>query len=132
MFITKTKQNKMKRTKNNKNKSQCSSWWFVWWTTLKVKKKNIYLSTNINIIEQNGKTLTSTGGTLCNKQQAPRPAPPISCNVRIFIKFFLNSTIILSNIRTECKTHVSSSVSTGWIWPSLSCSLKTSIIKYTF
>jgi hypothetical protein len=37
--------------------------------------------------------------------------------------------LMCSHWRTAKKTYVSSSVSTGWIWPSLSCSLRTSIMK---
>ncbi len=56
---------------------------------------------------QNDQTLTSPGGTVRNKQQAPRPAPPISCNVRIFIKLLLkrNQNVIkFLNYRKEERT----------------------------
>jgi len=51
-------------------------------------KKKCISNAEYDITERK-KLLTGTGGAVRNKQHVPRPAPPISCNVRIFIKFFL-------------------------------------------
>lgn len=49
----------------------------------------IEISVAVCVTLQNDKILTGTGGAVRNKQQAPRPAPPISCNVRILIRRLL-------------------------------------------
>lgn len=68
-------------------------------------------------------------GCVGSKQQAPRPAPPINCNVRILINLFLRKKQKkISNVNHHHRVnfYVKSSASTEWTWLLFFCSLNSS------